>query len=128
MRAGEYFSAPQVAGIRKAMSNAERVSDLTFSVYVGVAEEDTRSYARRLHAALRRPDTSVLVLCDPEFRALEIITGAVAKRNLDDQAVGLAAATMQTSFAVGDLAGGLIAGINQLADSARAPQTLHSRV
>ncbi|MGI8458900.1 MAG: DUF5130 family protein [Propionibacteriaceae bacterium] len=127
MRAGEYFSAPQVATIRKAMSTAERVSGLSFSVYVGVAEEDAQRYARRLHAALADPDHSVLVLCDPEFRALEIVTGAAARRNLDDTAVGLAAATMQTSFAVGDISGGLVAGINQLGDAARAPQTLHAR-
>lgn len=108
------------------MANAEKVSGLTFSVYVGVAEEDARDYAQRLHAALPDPERSVLVLCDPEFHALEIVTGSEARRVLSDGAAGLAAATMQTSFSVGDLPGGLTAGIQQLGEAARVPETLHA--
>ena len=37
------------------MQNAERISGLTFSVYVGVSEEDSRAYAERLHGALEDP-------------------------------------------------------------------------
>ena len=39
-----------------------------------------RAYAERLHGALDDPAHSVLVLCDPEFHALEIVTGVEARR------------------------------------------------
>src|SRR4029450_9343443 len=93
----------------------------------GVSEEDSREYAERLHRALADPDHSVLVLCDPEFHRLEIVARAVARRVLDDLECRLAAATMQTSFAGGDIVGGLAAGIQQLGEAARQPRTLRAR-
>jgi hypothetical protein len=33
---------------------------------------------------------------------------------------------MQTAFAAGDLAGGIVRGVNQLGDHARQPDTLHT--
>lgn len=111
----------------RAVRNAEKLSGLTFSVYLGVAEENSRAYARRLHAALPDPTRSVLVLCDPTFRALEIVTGERARRQVDDMACGLAIATMKTSFLGGDLIGGLAHGVQQLGEAAMQPATLHGR-
>ena len=111
--------------IERAVAVAERLSGLTFSVFVGVAEENARAYAERLHGALGDPARSVLVLCDPGFHALEIVTGSEVRRWLSDAECGLAAATMQTSFVVGDIVGGLVAGIQQLGEAARHPRTLH---
>ena len=125
MPAGEALTRDDLRRIEKAVANAETFSGLTFSVFVGVAEEDARGYAERLHGALADPASSVLVLCDPEFHALEIVTGREARRWLTDVECGLAAATMQTSFMVGDIVGGLTAGIHQLGDAARHPTTLH---
>ena len=105
---------------------AERLSGLTFSVYLGVSEEDARAYAERLHSALASPENSVLVFCDPEFRVLEIVTGAEVRRVLDDFDCRLAAASMQTSFQAGDIIGGLVNGVQQLGQSARHPRTLHT--
>ena len=45
---------------------------------------------------------------------------------LDDGAVALAAAAMQTDFASGDLVGGITRGLQQLAGAARSPQVLHT--
>lgn len=126
MPAGEAFTASEVQRITQAVHNAEQMSGLTFSVYVGVCEEDSRAYAQRLHGALADPDRSVLVMCDPGFRALEIVTGAAARRPLDELECRLAAAAMQTSFAVGDIVGGLAIGIQQLGSAARKPKTLHA--
>jgi hypothetical protein len=112
--------------LRRAVRNAEALSGFSFSLYVGVAEEDARSYAARLHRALDDPARSVLVMCDPEFHALEIVTGAATRRRLDDRACALAAASMQTSFAGGDIIGGLTVGVQQLGEAARAPRTLHA--
>ena len=123
---GDSLTRVELERIKRAVHNAEVVSGLTFSVFVGIAEEDARAYAERLHSALDDPRRSVLVLCDPEFHALEIVTGSEVRRWLGDVECGLAAATMQTSFVAGDIVGGLAAGIQQLGEAARHPKTLHT--
>jgi uncharacterized membrane protein YgcG len=124
--AGDSFTPSQREWIKRAVHNAETASGLTFSVFVGVSEEDSRAYAERLHRSLTDPDHSILVMCDPEFRRLEIVTGKDARRVLSDLECRLAAAAMQTSFAGGDIVGGLAAGIQQLGEAARQPRTLHA--
>jgi uncharacterized membrane protein YgcG len=124
--AGDSFTPSQREWIKRAVRNADTASGLTFSVFVGVSEEDSRAYAERLHKSLTDPDHSILVMCDPEFRRLEIVTGKDARRVLSDLECRLAAAAMQTSFAGGDIVGGLAAGIQQLGEAARQPRTLHA--
>jgi uncharacterized membrane protein YgcG len=126
VHAGETLSFSERLRIERAVRNAESSSGLHFSVLLGVSEEDSRRYAERLHSALDDPARSVLVLCDPVFRALEIVTGSEARRNLDDVECGLAAASMESSFAGGDIVGGLVVGIQQLGEASRAPRTLHA--
>jgi alkanesulfonate monooxygenase SsuD/methylene tetrahydromethanopterin reductase-like flavin-dependent oxidoreductase (luciferase family) len=123
--AGDSFTPSQREWIRRAVRNAEVASGLRFSVLVGVSEEDSRAYAERLHKSLTDPAHSVLVMCDPEFHKLEIVTGKEARRTLGDLDCRLAAAAMQTSFAGGDIVGGLAAGIQQLGEAAHRPKTLH---
>jgi uncharacterized membrane protein YgcG len=124
--AGDLFTPSQLEWIKRAVRNAETLSGLTFSVFVGISEEDSRAYAERLHKALTDPDHSVLVMCDLEFRKLEIVTGIEARRVLTDLECRLAAAAMLTSFAGGDIVGGLTAGIQQLGEAAHQPKTLHT--
>jgi uncharacterized membrane protein YgcG len=124
--AGEVFTYTELERLRRAQHNAEAASGLKFSLFVGVSEEDSRAYAERLHSALDDPSRSVLVLCDPAFHALEIVTGSEARRALPDVECRLAAASMQTSFVGGDIVGGLVNGIQQLGESARQPRTLHA--
>jgi hypothetical protein len=124
--AGDSFTPAETERLVKAVQNAERISGLTFSVYVGVSEEDSRGYAERLHSALDNPSRSVLIMCDPGFRALEIVTGTEARRQLDDVECRLAAATMFTSFEADDIVGGLVHGIAQLGEAAYEPPTLHA--
>jgi hypothetical protein len=122
---GDSLTPTDRARLDRAVRNAERVSGLTFSVYLGVAEEDSRAYAERLHGALPDPPRSVLVMCDPTFRALEVVTGELARRQLDDVACGLAIASMKTSFEGGEIVGGLAYGVQQLGEAAMQPLTLH---
>jgi uncharacterized membrane protein YgcG len=122
---GETFSSAQRHEIDKAIRDAETLSRLEFSVFVGRSEGETRPFAERLHAALTAPDRSVLVLVDPAARLLEIVTGLEAHRVLDDAQVKLASLTMQTAFAEGDLAGGITRGVLQLAEHARRPMLRH---
>jgi len=112
--------------LERAVRVAEQLSGLTFSLFVGEAEGEPRTYAERLHADLDEPGESVLVMCDPQQRALEIVTGERVRRVLDDFDCRLAAATMRTSFVAGDVVGGLTTGVQQLGQAARRPETLHT--
>jgi uncharacterized membrane protein YgcG len=125
VHAGELLTPSDRFGIERAVRNAETSCGFDFSVYVGSADGDAREHAERLHSQLREPSRSVLVLVDPVARQLEIVTGSVVRRQLDDAEVGLAALSMQTAFAAGDFAGGIATGVQQLADHARRPPMLH---
>jgi hypothetical protein len=126
VHAGEGFSPAQRQRIDRAIREAETVCRFEFSVYVGPADDNTRAFAERLHAALVAPDRSVLLMVDPARRALEVVTGVDARRELEDHEVALAVAEMQTHFTYDDLCAGLVRGIGMLADHARRPPTLHA--
>lgn len=126
MATGEAFTAKQRAEIDRAIRDAETVCRYEFSVFVGSSEGETRPFATRLHASLPAPDRTVLVLVDPAARIVEIVTGAEVRRDLDDAESHLAALTMQSAFAAGDLVGGIIRGLSMLADHARRPPMLHA--
>jgi len=124
--AGEPFTAHQSLQVRQAIAAAEAETGLTFSVYVGRVNGEPRSYAMQLHAALAdKADRGVLVLVEPEARRVEVVTGATARRRLDDRAAGLACLSMATSFAGGDLAGGITNGLRMMAQAAARPPVLH---
>jgi uncharacterized membrane protein YgcG len=124
--AGDAFTARERYDIDKAIRDAETVSRYEFSVFVGSSEGESRAFAERLHATLVAPERSILVLVDPVARALEIITGSEVRRDLEDGEVQLAALTMQSAFAAGDLVGGITRGVMMLAEHARKPRTLHA--
>ena len=127
MAAGDPFSAAERAALDAAIRKAEQLSRAEFSVFVGKAEGDARAFATRLHNSLVAPARSVLIMVDPEARAIEVVTGAYVRRTLSDSEVELAVIAMQTAFTEGDLVGGLRRGISLLADHARSPQTLHAQ-
>lgn len=124
--AGESLRPADRLQLERAVAVAERFSGLRFSLFLGTSRDDARTYAVRLHSGLPDPDDSVLIMCDPALHALEIVTGAQARRVLDDFDCRLAAATMQTSFAAGEIVDGLVTGIQQLGLAARKPKTLHT--
>jgi hypothetical protein len=124
--AGEAFSPTERRDIDRALRRAETVCRYEFSVFVGAAEGETGPFARRLHAALTAPDRSVLIMVDPSAGIVEVVTGAEVRRDLDDAQVELAVLSMKTAFAVGDLAGGIVRGLHELAEHARRPRMLHA--
>jgi len=123
--AGEPFTASERYEIDKAIRNAETICRFEFSVFVGASEGEARPFAERLHAVLAAPARSVLVMVDPSARIVEIVTGGDVRRVLDDDEVRLAALSMQTAFAAGDLVGGITQGLTLLAEHARRPRMLH---
>lgn len=123
--AGDFNSAERFQ-LEDAIRAAEQVSRFEFSVFVGRADGDPHAFATQLHNSLVAPSRSVLIMVDPTARALEVVTGGVVRRSLRDQEVELAVIQMESSFAAGDVVGGLRRGIQMLADHARAPETLHA--
>jgi len=124
--AGDGFTPAERQQIDKAIRDAETVCRFEFSVYVGPGEGDPRQFAERLHAALVAPARSVLILVDPAARAVEVVPGEQVRPDLDDQEVRLALVEMQSQLVHDDLVGGIVRGINRLADHAHKPRTLHA--
>jgi Domain of unknown function (DUF5130) len=123
---GDVFTERQVDEVESARRAAEVDSGFVFSVYVGRLGTDTRESAVHLHAALGDvAPNAVLVAVDPGLRQLEIVTGPQARRYLDDRGCALGAFSMTSSFAAGDLAGGLVAGLVTLGEHGRHPAVLH---
>jgi uncharacterized membrane protein YgcG len=116
---GGPFTDAQVREISRGCSTASQETGLDFSVYVGPVEGDIRDHAERLHAALGPlAPRGVLVLVAPGDRQLEIVTGKESSRRLSDRACALAALSMTTSFAGGDLVGGIVTGLRMLSEAA----------
>jgi uncharacterized membrane protein YgcG len=122
---GEPFTNEQYRDIERVIASASRETGLHFSVYVGPIEGDIREAAEAMHAAFGdRAAETVLVVVAPEDRLLEIVTGEGSARRLSDRACALAALSMTTSFAGGDLVGGIVTGVRMLADASGRPITV----
>jgi uncharacterized membrane protein YgcG len=119
---GEAFTNEQFRSIERVVETATGETGLGFSVYIGGADGDIRDAAERLHASIGAgAGNAVLVMVSPGDRLLEIVTGAESARRLSDRACALAALSMTTSFAGGDLVGGIVTGVRMLAEAAGQP-------
>ena len=112
------FTTRQLLRLDEALRVADQQTGLTFSVFIGDLEEPTREYAEQLHRQLDGAAKAVLVAISPNQRVLEIVTGSDARKRISDRDAKLAALSMAASFAGGDLAGGVLAGLDQLASHA----------
>jgi len=112
------FTTRQLLRLDEALRVADKSTGLTFSVFVGDLDEPAREYAEKLHGQLADPARAVLLALSPNQRVLEIVSGSEARKRLPDRACKLAALSMTAAFSGGDLAGGVIAGLAQLADHA----------
>jgi hypothetical protein len=112
------FTTRQLLRLDEALRLADSSTGLTFSIYVGDLDEPVRDSAEKLHSQLADPANSILISVSPNQRVLEIVTGATARKRLPDRACKLAALSMTAAFGGGDLAGGLVSGLAQLAEHA----------
>ncbi|GAA2570432.1 hypothetical protein GCM10010435_50790 [Winogradskya consettensis] len=112
------FTTKQLLRLDHALRIANQTTGLTFSVYLGELAEPLRESAEQLHRQLDGAAKAVLIAASPNQRVLEIITGADARKRISDRDAKLAALSMAAAFAGGDLAGGVLAGIDQLASHA----------
>jgi hypothetical protein len=113
------FSWEELARLDEALTMSSRETGLRFTLYIGDLGPRTRLRAEELHAS-SGADTSqaVLVAVSPGQRVVEVVTGPAAARRLPDRACALAVLSMTTSFAGGDLVGGVINGLRQMSDQA----------
>ncbi|GAA2887200.1 hypothetical protein Acy02nite_24700 [Actinoplanes cyaneus] len=112
------FTTRQLLRLDEALRIADQSTGLTFSIYVGELEEPIRESAEKLHAQIVNPQKAVLLAVSPNQRRLEIVTGDEARRRITDRDAKLAAFGMAGSFSGGDLIGGLMIGLDQLASHA----------
>ena len=112
------FTTRQLLRLDEALRLADQETGLTFSVYVGDLAEPTRQQAEKMHKQLDGADRAILIAVSPNQRVLEIVTGNEARKRISDRDAKLAALSMAASFAGGDLAGGVLAGLDQLATHA----------
>jgi uncharacterized membrane protein YgcG len=117
---GDRLSNADRQAVDAAIRKAEQLSRIEYSVFVGEAEGDPRSFATRLHNTLVASSRSCLVMVDPNARAVEVVTGGHVRQRISDEEVELAVGAMTTSFAAGDLVGGLRQGISMIAEHAHA--------
>ncbi len=115
--------------IESDLDKIRRENGLDVSVLVGDLDLDDvsrfRAGAQRLHAALGpRSGSAVLVVVAPGQRKVEVVTGESVRRRVPDRVCALAVLSMTTSFGGGDLAGGLVEGLRQIADSAGRREAL----
>jgi uncharacterized membrane protein YgcG len=120
---GEGLAPAQQERIDTAVQTARQENGLDISVLVGdLALTDIsefRAAAERLHAALgERSRSAVLIVVAPGQRRVEIVTGPGVRRRVPDRVCALALLSMTTAFTGGDLAGGIVTGIRQIADAA----------
>jgi uncharacterized membrane protein YgcG len=112
------FTTRQLLRLDEALRVADQQTGLSFSVYLGTLDEPTRDAAEKLHKQLEGADRAVLVAVSPNQRVLEIVTGNEARKRISDRDAKLAALSMAAAFAGGDLAGGVLSGLDQLATHA----------
>ena len=132
MAAGSTGGLPprQQERIEHDLEKIRQQNGLDVSVLVGDLDLDDvsqfRAGAERLHAALGpRSAEAVLLVVAPGQRRVEVVTGSSVRRRVPDRVCALAVLSMTTAFGGGDLGGGIIEGLRQLADSAGRREALN---
>ena len=119
------FKQSQLTRIDEALTLASRETGLLFSVYVGPLGDEPRQAADQLFGKLAaRHPAPVLIAVSPAERRMEIVTGGESGRRIPNRVAGLAALAMRASFSSGDLTGGIVSGLRQLADAAGSSGTV----
>ena len=121
------FSYQELARLDEALTMSSRETGLRFTLYIGDLGRQTRLRAEELHSMSGgNLSESVLIAVSPGQKVVEVVTGASAARRMPDRACALAVLSMTTTFANGDLVGGIVGGLRQLSDQAGHPAGLRT--
>ena len=121
------FSYHELARLDEALTMSSRETGLRFTLYIGDLGRQTRLRAEELHSLSGATTSdSVLIAVSPGQKVVEVVTGAAAARRMPDRACALAVLSMTTTFANGDLVGGIVGGLRQLSDQAGHPHGLRT--
>ena len=117
------LTVTQQERLATALERCRRDNGLDASILVGDLDvtdpTQFRAAAERVHAALgERSHHAVLIIVAPGQRQVEIVTGPAVRRRVPDRVAALAVMSMVSAFNGGDLTGGLLDGLRQIADSA----------
>jgi uncharacterized membrane protein YgcG len=120
---GDGLDPRQQERIESAVVRVREENGLDLSVLVGDLELDDlsqfRAASERLHAALgERSPAAVLLMVAPGQRRVEVVTGPQVRRRVPDRVSALAVLAMTSAFRGGDLVGGIIVAVRQIADAA----------
>ncbi len=125
MPPGDGFTEVQRVRLAQAVAGAEQATGLRVVLRVGLLDGGRAGAEAVLASCGDAAPGTVVVAVDPTARALEIVTGSRAAEVLDDRTCALAALAMTSSFAAGDLVGGIRNGLQVLADHGRNLRTPH---
>ena len=121
------FTWQELARLDEALTMSSRETGLRFTLYIGDLGKQTRLRAEELHSLSGgNTSESVLIAVSPGQKVVEVVTGAAAARRVPDRACALAVLSMTTTFANGDLVGGIVGGLRQLSDQAGHPAGLRT--
>ena len=113
------FTPAQLARIDNALTLSSEDSGLTFSVFVGDLGSASRDAAEGHFSSLAATAANpVLIALSPDQKVVHVVTGEQSAQRLPNRACALAVLAMRSSFANGDLTGGIVTGLRMLADSA----------
>ncbi len=117
--ADQPLTTTQLELLDDVITEAERITGLRFSVFLGDLGENPGASARSLLSGLGQDARSaVLLAVSPGQRVVEVVTGAESIRRVSDRAAKLAVLAVSASCNDGDVAGALVTGVRILADQA----------
>ncbi len=98
---------------------AERVTGLRFTAYIGDLGADSRASAESMLQSLgAEAPVSVLLAVSPGQRLVEVVTGGEAGRRISDRAARLAVLAVTSACGLGEIGNGVVNGLRVLADQA----------
>lgn len=113
------LSSAQLELLDDVIFEAERITGLRYSVYLGDLGPDTRNMAEGLVKGLGADGPyTVLLAVSPGQRIVEVVTGAEAAQRVSDRSARLAVLSVVAACADGDISGALVNGVRMLADQA----------
>lgn len=116
---GATFSQSEIDAFERALVEAEDRSGMRFALYVGGPESEPKEFATTLLSGQREPASTVVLVVDPDSRAVQIATGTEAARRINDADCDLAAANIQYESDRAGLASGIVNALNLLGGGGR---------